>query len=86
MSVGWFVCVSPLIMCAIITSCKLLPCNFTVVNLTTALSTGVAVMSSLAQLRVREQWQHTWEDMRLTESRNARSEQLLVMTTEQLTV
>ena len=50
----------------------MLPCDFT-------LSTGVANMSSLAQLRVRDtkkQKQRRHDDARLTESRNARNEQL----------
>ena len=34
-------------------SCKLLPCDFTLVNFTSALTTGVAAMSNLAELRVR---------------------------------
>ena len=50
--VCFFVCASAPIMCAIITSCTLLPCYFTLVDLTAALSTGVATMSSLAQLWV----------------------------------
>ena len=45
-----FVCVSTIITCAIITLRTLLPFNFTLVDLTTALSTGVATMSTLAQL------------------------------------
>ena len=51
-SVCWLVCVSPLIMYTIIMSHTLLPCNFTLVDLTAALSTGVATVSSLAQLQV----------------------------------
>ena len=39
-------------MCAIIMSHTLLPCDFALVNLMAALSTGVASMSSLAQLGV----------------------------------
>jgi len=50
-SVCWLVCAFPLITCAIITSCTLLLCDFILVDLA-ALSTGVATMSSLAQLQV----------------------------------
>jgi len=39
-------------MCAIIMSHVLLPCDITLVDLIAALSTGVATMSSLAQLQV----------------------------------
>ena len=49
------------------------------------LSTGVATMSSLALLQVQhpeKQRQCGHDDTRLTESRNARSEQLLVMPKE----
>ena len=52
------------------------------------MSTGVATMSSLAQLRVRDtekQRQDRNDDARLTESGNARSKQLLVMPRESLT-
>ena len=60
-------------MCTIVMShISLLSCDFT-------LSTGVANMSSLAQLRVRDtkkQKQRRHDDARLTESRNARNEQL----------
>ena len=66
----------------------LLPFNFTLVGLTAALSTGVATMSSLAQLRVQdtEEWrQCRCGDARLTENRNAKSKQLLMLPTEQLT-
>jgi len=71
-------------MCAIITSCTLLPCNFT---LMAALNTGVAP-SNLAQLQCRdakEQRQCRYDDARMTESGKSGSEQLLVMPTEQLT-
>jgi len=57
----------------------LLPFDFTLVGLTAALSTGVATMSSLAQLRVQdtEEWrQCRCGDARLTENRNGKSEQL----------
>ena len=67
------VCASSLNMCTIIMSnISLLPCDFT-------LSTGVANMSSLAQLRVRDtkkQKQRGHDDARMTESRNTRNEQL----------
>jgi len=66
----------------------LLPCYFTSesVALTTAVSTGVATMSSLAWLQVRvteeqRQPECRCDDVRLTGSINARSEQLLVMPT-----
>ena len=52
------------------------------------MSTGVATMSSLAQLRVRDtenQRQRRCDDMWLTDSGNAKSKQLLMMSTEQLT-
>ena len=82
-------CASALITSAIITSHTLLPCDFTLVNLAAALSTDVATMSSLAELRVwdtKKQRQHRCNDTRLTESRNARRKQLLMMPTEQLTI
>ena len=47
------VCVSPVITCAIVAHC----CHvsfFTLVDLTAALSTGIATVSSLAQLQVEE--------------------------------
>ena len=44
------------------------------------MSTGVVILSSLAEIRA----QNT-EEQRLTESGNDRSEELLVMPTEQLT-
>ena len=58
-------------------------------NLTAALSTGVATMSSLAQLQVRDTDpekpnQCRCDGKRLTEIGNARSEQLLMMPTESL--
>ena len=60
-------------MCAIITSCTLLPCNFTLVDLSAVLqfehSTGVATMSSVAQLQVR----HSQEQR---QSGNARSKKV----------
>ena len=59
----------------------LLPCDLT-------LSTGVATVSSLAQLQVpdsEKQRQCRLNDVRLTKSENARSEQLLVMHAESLT-
>ena len=83
-----FVCTSALNTCTIITMHALLPCDFTLVDLMSALSTGVATISSLAQLRVGdtgEQRQCRCDDVRLTVSRNARSEQLLMIPTEQLT-
>ena len=46
------VCVTAFIMYAIITSHTLLPCKFTLVDLMAALNTGVATVSSLAQIRV----------------------------------
>ena len=66
----------------------LLPCDFTLADLITAWSTGIATKSSLAQLQVwniEEQRQCRRNDKRLTESGNTRNEQLLVMPTEQLT-
>ena len=69
-----FVCASAHITCAISTSRTLLPRIFTLVNLTAALRTGVATMSSLAQLRVqdsKEQKQFRRNDARLTESANS---------------
>ena len=53
-----------------------------------ALSTGVATVNSLAQIRVQyteKQRQRRCDDVGLTESRNTRSEQLLVILTESLT-
>jgi len=51
--VGLCICTHP----AIIMSCTLLPCDFILFDLTTALqfkySTGVATMSNLAQIQVR---------------------------------
>jgi len=82
MYVGWFVCASAPVTCAIITSHTLLPCLFALVDLTATLRTGVAAMSSLAQLQVRDtkkQRQHGHKEVRLTKSRNGRGEQLLVM-------
>ena len=52
------------------------------IDLTAALRTGVAAMSSLAQLQVRDakkQRQHGRNKVKLTKSRNGRGEQLLVM-------
>ena len=69
-----FVCASAHITCAISTSRTLLPRIFTLVNLTAALRTGVATMSSLAQLQVQdseEQKQCRRNDARLTESANS---------------
>ena len=66
----------------------LLQCEFTLAGLTAALSTGVATMSSLAQIYVRDtkkQMQHRCDDARLTKIRNTRSKQLRVMPTESLT-
>jgi len=49
---------------------------------TAALSTGVATMSSLAQLRDAEkQRQHRCDDSKLAKSGSDRSEQLLMMLT-----
>ena len=45
-SVGQLVCVSPLITCAMIISCTLLPCDFTLVNYGWVL-TGVATISRI---------------------------------------
>jgi len=57
--------------------------NFTLVDLTAALSTGVhvATMSSLAQLRVRDtkEQRQGRHDARLTERGNTRSKRLLMM-------
>ena len=81
-----FICVSTLIMCAIITSRTLLPCDLLS---TLARLLCVATVSSLPQLRDRDgywkQRQRRRDDARLTESRNARSEQLLMLPTESLT-
>jgi len=55
-----FVCTSALIKCTIITSHTLLPCDFTLVDLTAALSAGIATMSSLAQLRVWDTKAQRW--------------------------
>ena len=52
-------------MCEIIMSHILLPCDITLVNLTAALSTGIATMSSVAQLQVQEWRQLTHKDTRL---------------------
>ena len=55
---------------------------------TAALSTGVATMSTLAELQVQDtkkQRQHKQYDVRLAKSGNARCEQVLVMPTEPLT-
>ena len=57
---------------------------------TAALSTGVATMSSLAQLDLQvqgteEQRQLRCDDVKLIESGNARSKQLLAMLIESLT-
>ena len=52
-----------------------------------ALNTGVVTTSSLAQIRVqdtKEQRQHRRNNVRLTKSGNARSEQLLMIPTKQL--
>ena len=74
----------PVITCTVITSHRLLPCEFTLVDLTAALSTGVATMSNLAQIRVSdtEERQCRRHDTRLTKSRNTKSEQLRVMPKE----
>ena len=74
--------------CAIIISCTLLPCDYTLVklaSLTAALSTGIATLSSLAQLWVWSRGNTGCDDARLTKSGNSRSKQLLVSPTEQLT-
>ena len=70
-----------------IMSCTLLPCNYTLLGLTAALSAGVATKSSLAQLCVRDakKRQHRCDDARLTKSRNGKSKHLLVIPTESLT-
>ena len=55
----------------------LLPCDFILVDLMAALNTGIATMSTTAQLSIWDteaQRQHRCDDVRLTESRNARSE------------
>ena len=68
------------------TSHTLLPCDFTLVDLVAAWSTGVATMSSLAQLQFQDterQRQHRRDDMRPTETGNTGSEQLFMMPTEQ---
>ena len=86
LSVGRLVCGSPLItyQCAIITSCVLLPyaiwLHFSQLTKAT-LSTDVANMGSLAQLRVwdtEKQRQCRRDDVRPTERGNAKSKQLLV--------
>jgi len=62
-------------------------CDFTLVDFR-RLYCGVATMTSLVQLRVQdsEKWrQCRGDNVRLTESGNARSKQLLVMPTELLT-
>ena len=67
------------ITCAIITSYTLLSCHFTLVDLTAALSSDVAPMSSLAQLQVRDtmkQRQCRHNSVRLFENGNSRSEQM----------
>jgi len=76
------VCVSALITCAMITShhYTLLPCDFT---LMATLST--ATVSSLAQLRVQDTKEKRQHRCKAEESGYTRSEQLLVMPTEQLT-
>ena len=79
MYVGWFVCASAPVTCAIITSHTLLPRLFALIDLTAALRTDVAGMSSLAQVDTKKQRQHRRHKARLTKSRNGRSEQLLVM-------
>ena len=52
--VSMYLCVPTLIMCAIITSCTLLPGDFTLVLLYFGRLLSVAIMSSLAQLQVRD--------------------------------
>jgi len=82
-----FVCASTLIACAIIISHTLLPCDYTLVklaSLTAALSTGVATLSSLAQLRIWSRGNIGRDDARLTKSGNSRSKQLHVSSAEQL--
>ena len=84
----FFVCASPLITCAIITSPTLVPCDFTWVDL-------MAVFEYLDSYQQYEQsstvttsrWRrgNRHDDVRLTKSGNARSERLLMMPTEQLT-
>ena len=76
------VCVSALITCAVITShhYTLLPCDFT---LMATLST--ATVSSLAQLWVHDTKEKRQHRCKAEESGYTRSEQLLVMPTEQLT-
>ena len=64
--------------------CKLLPCDF-ISSILAALSTGAATMSSLAEWDAEKQRQCKHNSVRLTESGNARSKQLLVMPTESLT-
>ena len=66
-------------------------CDFTLVNLTAALTTDVATTSSLAHVNSLAHLQFETPrsrgnvDPRLTENRNTRSQQLLVMPTVQLT-
>ena len=74
--------VSALIMCTTIISCTLLPCDFALVDFRYGL-----MWYSLAQLPVQDtekQRQHRCDDAKWTESGNTRSEQLLMMSTEQL--
>ena len=85
----FFVRVSALITCTIIVLCTLLQCNFTLVNLTAALCTGVATVycessRTVTSSRYPGAEQCRCNNMRLTESKNTRSEQLLLMPTEQL--
>ena len=75
-------------MCAIITSRTFLACDFTLADLTAAFSTGVATTSSLVELQFQDTEEHMQcrhDNVRLTESRNTRSEQLVVVPTEKLT-
>ena len=52
---------STLITCAIIMSCTLLLCNFTLIGLTAALSTGVATVSRVAEATLMQWCEADWE-------------------------
>ena len=78
-----WLCVPPLITCTIITSRTLLPCDLLWSQLWMAgLSSGIVIMSKLAQLWVQDtekQRQYRHNNIWLTEGGNTRREQLLMM-------
>ena len=82
------VCLWSVSACTIITSCTLLPCDFNLVEFGSSDGCSqlcVATMSYKFEIDTKKQRQCRHNNARLTESRNARSKQILVMLTELLT-